>query len=75
MNYKKSKRMTEIAQELARLDEERCEWWQRFFTTDEDDDAAWGLLKAEDTERMIKMNELQCELNELNMPTIKGRAK
>jgi hypothetical protein len=75
MNYKKSKRMTQIAQELARLDEDRREWWQRFFTTDDDDDAAWGLLKAEDNERMIKMSELQCELHELNMPTIKRRAK
>ena len=75
MNYKKSKRMTEIAQELARLDEERREWWQRFSTTDDNDDAAWDLLTAEDNERMIKMSELQCELHELNMPTIKRRAK
>jgi len=75
MNYKKSKRMTQIAQELARLEEERREWWQRFSTTDDNDDAAWDLLTAEDNERLIKMSELQCELNELNMPTIKRRAK
>ena len=75
MNYKKSKRMTEIAQELARLDEERHEWWQRWLKTDEDDDAALDILQSEDIERRIKMSELQCELHELNMPTIKKMAK